>query len=190
MCFYWLEITVWSNLSLEHFDELNYLHSTWSQGAVKTPLSEPTRRAWELWHNWNDTHKDVLSKKNHQFSSKIDVTTIRTPVFIFHFPVVFWIFLHCLLFSLFYEWIVWKYRNMSVTGYRRKTEDNSWVPSSLCPAVARSLLLFLLLCISSSRLDQDLPKASPSTSCCGLEVLWLQMLLPSLMWTFGTNLGP
>lgn len=105
MCFYWLEITVWSNLSLEHFGGLNYLHSTWSQGAVKTPLSVLTWQAWELWHNWNDTHKDVLSK-NHQFSPKIDVIAIRTPVFMFHFSgFFFWVFLHFLLFSLFYEWM-------------------------------------------------------------------------------------
>lgn len=70
MCFYWLEITVWSNLSLEHFGELNKLHSTRSQGAVKTPPSVPTRQAWEAWHNRNDTHKDVLSKKIISFHPK------------------------------------------------------------------------------------------------------------------------
>lgn len=153
MCFYWLEITVWSNLSLEHFGGLNYLHSTWSQGAAKTPLSVPTWQAWELWHNWNDTHEDVLSK-NHQFSSKIDVIAIRTPVFMFHFSGFFFPEYSCIVcFSVYFmSECVWR--------HRRKTQDNFWVPSYLSPVVTRSHLLFLLLCISLSRLARPGPPQS------------------------------
>lgn len=36
------------------------------------------------WHT-----QGCFKQKNHQFSSKVDVTTIRTPVFIFHFSCFF-----------------------------------------------------------------------------------------------------
>lgn len=50
------------------------------------------------WHT-----QGCFKQKNHQFSSKVDVTTIRTPVFIFHFPVFFFSEYSCIVsFSVYF----------------------------------------------------------------------------------------
>lgn len=69
------------------------------------------------WH----THKDVLSK-NPQFSSKIDVIAIRTPVFMFHFSGFFFFLSIPALFA--FQFISWV-NVCEGTGERHRTTFGS-----------------------------------------------------------------